>query len=95
MDNELLAVVKLDLGIKSTAKDADITDAIEAALEDISRHGVSESKIDQKNPSIKQAVKLYCRALYNFQGDGERYAQSYEKYVNGLALDGKFKGVQA
>lgn len=95
MEAELLAAVKLDLGVKSSAKDSDIEDNINAALEDISRHGVSDSKIAQENPSIRQAVKLYCRAVYNFQGDGERYAQSYEKYVNGLALDGNFREVEA
>ena len=95
MEAELLAAVKLDLGIKFNSKDSDIDENISAALEDISRHGVSESKIDPESPSIKQAVKLYCRAIYNFQGDGERYAQSYEKYVNGLALDGNFREVEA
>ncbi|MBQ1235470.1 MAG: hypothetical protein IIX72_00685 [Oscillospiraceae bacterium] len=91
MEAELLSAVKYDLGIKSSAKDSDIEENIDAAIEDISRHGVADSKISRENPSIRQAVKLYCRAVYNFQGDGERYAQSYEKYVNGLALDGKFK----
>ena len=94
MEAELLAAVKLDLGIKSSAKESDLSDTVDAALEDISRHGVSESKIDPESPSIKQAVKLYCRAAYNFQGDGERYSQSYEKYVNGLALDGNFREVE-
>lgn len=94
MEPQLLEAVKLDLGIKSAAKNADISDTIAAALEDINRRGVAQSKITPNNPSIKQAVKLYCRAAYNFQGDGERYAQSYEKYVNGLALDGKFKEVE-
>lgn len=91
MDIELISAVKLDLGIKSSAKDADISDTIMAALEDICRHGVSKTKITPKSPSIRRAVKLFCRSNYNFQGDGERYAQSYEKYVNGLALDNDFK----
>ena len=95
METALLSAVKLDLGVKSNAKDSDIEENIKAALEDISRHGVSDSKIAKENPSIRQAVKLYCRAVYNFQGDGERYTQNYEKYVNGLALDGKFREVEA
>ena len=79
----VLAAVKTDLGITSTRRDSDIGTAIEAAKQRLSMIGVDT--VSTSDEVTLQAVKLYCRAWFNFQGDSERYAQAFERLANAMS----------
>lgn len=85
---ELLQAVKLNLGIRHDKIDFDILETIEACKLDLGVAGVGI--VDPTNPLVRQAVKLYCRAHYNFQGEADRYTSAYTALKNSLALCGDF-----
>ena len=68
----MLEKIKLALRIKNNATDDDIQDTIDAALFDLRVSGVV--KLDEDDPLIIQAVKLYCKANYGLDN------KDYEKY---------------
>lgn len=81
--------VKTSLGITSGSRNADIELAIVAAKKDMAMHGIRV--VDENDPKTIQAIILYCRAWYNFQGDGDRYNQLYEHSANGMAVDTEYR----
>ena len=81
----ILDDVKGSLGISNTSKDADITRTIDSAKQAMKMQGVQI--IDETDPHTEQCIILYCRAWYNFQGDGERYSAQFERMANALALE--------
>ena len=85
---ELLQAVKLNLGIRHDKMDSDITEVVAACKLDLKTAGVR--KIEDANPLIRQAVKLWCRSHYNFQGEGARYAAAYAALKDSLAMCGDF-----
>lgn len=84
----LLDDVKTSLGISHSKLDADITLAISACKKDLAMAGVSV--IYESDALTEQAVKLYCRAWYNYQGAGERYSTAYTALKNSMALCGDY-----
>lgn len=84
----LLDAVKKDLGISHSKKDKDIDEAIKAACMDLTIAGVKAKKSD---PLVRQAIKLYCRAWYNYQGLSERWQEAYEALRQSMALSGKHR----
>jgi hypothetical protein len=54
--------VKVDLRISHNALDADILDSINACLQDLTIGGII--KVDESDPLILRAIKLYCRSVY-------------------------------
>lgn len=85
---KLLDAIKLDLGIKHGKKDRDVADTIKAACLDLNIAGVRPNKSDAL---VRQAVKLYCRAFYNYQGMSERWQEAYEALKRSLALSGSHR----
>lgn len=81
----ILDKVKLSLGKTGTAKDSDIQSTIDAAKQDLRIKGVAW--VQETDPLTERAIIQYCRAWYNFQGDGERYLKAYEQMANAMALD--------
>ena len=79
----VLAAVKTDLGITSSRRDSEITTAITAAEHRLSMIGVGT--VSTSDEVTLQAVKLYCRSWFNFQGDGDRYEQAFEKLANAMS----------
>lgn len=84
----LLQEVKLSLGIKHDKLDDDIKAEITACKLDLSLGGVKMAA--ETDPLIRQAVKLYCRSWYNFQGEADRYARAYGSLKDSLALCGDY-----
>ena len=86
----ILEQVKLDLGIKHSKKDSDIQAAIAACFADLRIAGVDNTA--ETDPLIIAAVKFYCRAFFNYQGDAERYDNAYTKLKQALSLAGDYRG---
>ena len=57
---ETIVKIKTDLRISHTALDADLSDTIDACLEDLAICGIRDPAETDK--TILAAVKLYCRA---------------------------------
>jgi len=83
MATTLVNAVKSDLGITSSRRDGDIEDAIMAAERRLSMIGVET--VEEVDELTMQAIKLYCRSFFNFQGDGERYSQAFEQLANAMS----------
>ncbi len=83
MMTTLVNAIKTDLGITSSRKDNDIEDAINAATRRLSMIGVET--VEQTDNLTLQAIKIYCRGWFNFQGDGERYEQAFEQLANAMS----------
>ena len=63
----LLSKIKTSLRISHTALDEDVQDTIDSCLADLRLCGVRESKLDliqEPDPLILNAVKLYCKQAY-------------------------------
>lgn len=84
----LLDDVKLSLGISHTKLDTDITTAIDACKLDLSVGGVVV--IEDVDALTAQAIKLYCRAWYNYQGNSERWERAYSALKQSMALCGDY-----
>ncbi|MGS0745562.1 phage head-tail connector protein [Syntrophomonas erecta subsp. sporosyntropha] len=84
----MLAVVKENLRITTTALDTDLQDDIDAALMDLQRVGIDVT--DQSQPLIIKAVKLYCRWQQDYMGKGEQYCKAYTGLMQALSLAGDY-----
>ena len=75
-DNEIIAKVKTDLRITHTALDVDISDMVDACVEDLRMVGVQV--IEPPDVTILAAIKLYCRAAYTDDtGKADAYMARY------------------
>lgn len=76
---EVLTAVKLAMAITSTAYDAELTDLIEAATEDMESNGINAADlIEDGNALVLQAIKTYCRANFQSPADYDRLVASYD-----------------
>ncbi len=85
----MLESIKLALRIKSSAFDLEILDLINAAKLDLRLSGVI--KINEEDPLILQAVKVYCKANFGLDNkDSEKYQASYDSLKQHLSLCGEY-----
>lgn len=84
----LIDDVKTALRISHTKLDADITDTIAAGKKDLSIAGVAV--ISDDDQLTAQAIKMYCRYVYNYQGQSERWERAYTALKQALALCGDY-----
>ncbi|MEB3428868.1 head-tail connector protein [Citroniella saccharovorans] len=84
----MLDKIKLDLRISHDLIDEDIEDNIEACKLDLKRVGIV--KIDDEDPLIIKAIKLWCRYQYNFENEGDRYNKAYSMLRDALSLCGDY-----
>lgn len=89
----LLDEVKLSLGgMKHSKLDGDILDTIEAADAELKISGADAGPHSADGGALyRQAVKLYCRAHYNYQGEGERWRAAFEGLRDHIALSGLYR----
>lgn len=71
----------------------DIVDTINACKADLKAVGVKN--INEEDALIIRAIKLYCRAEFNFNGKGEQYRESYNLQKMSLSLDSEYNTEQA
>lgn len=85
----MLEKIKQALRIKSKAFDLEIQDLINSAKMDLKISGVT--KIDEEDPLISQAIKVYCKANYGLDNkDSEKYQKSYDMLKQHLCLCGDY-----
>lgn len=82
----MLQAAKQSLRISHSKSDTDIQDTINACKADLERAGIS---VNEEDPLIIQAVKLFCRWFYNFENQADRYRRSYDSLVTSMSLDGE------
>lgn len=69
--------------------DEEVADEIEACKADLKRRGVDV--IDEENPLVRKAVKLYVKAGFGFSADQNKYMDMYESLANSMASSNIFK----
>lgn len=85
----MLESIKLALRINSSAFDTEIKDLIESAKLDMYISGIV--KLDETDPLIQQAIKIYCKANFGLDNkDSEKYQKSYDMLKQHLALCGDY-----
>lgn len=89
MATKLLDTVKNDLGITHNKRNSDIQDAIETAKQRLSQIGVGI--VSENNRTTVTAIKLFCRYWFNFQGDGERYEESFKSLADAMSKASEFR----
>lgn len=89
----LIGLVKESLSIVSTSttKDNEITLWIQAAIEDLSRAGVTAATVSTENWLVKGAIVMYCKANFGMCSlEEKKLAQStYSLLCNNLSLSYK------
>lgn len=81
----ILDEVKASLNVTNDYHDNDIHSTIEAAKQDMRMKGVRI--IDENDAKTLSVIKLFCRAWYNYQGDGTVYDERYTLAANGMAKE--------
>lgn len=81
----------LRISSTSAAITTDINDSIEACKLDLAAVGVKN--IDESDALIIRAIKLFCRAEFNFNSKAEQYRQSYELQKMSLSLDSDYNTI--
>ena len=82
----------LRISSKNEAITTEINDTIEACKLDLKAAGVVN--IDETDALIVRAIRLYCRADFNFNVKGEQYRQSYDLQKMSLSLDGDYNAAE-
>jgi hypothetical protein len=89
----MLNKVKIYLRISHSALDGDLTDTINACLQDLKIYGVRTADED---PLILNAVKLYCKAEYTDDPvKAAAYRQRYDALKACLGVAGEYKEAAA
>lgn len=87
----MLNIIKLDCRITHSKLNEDILENIEACMLDLKRVGVHvPDQTTSYDALLVKAIKLYCRAEYNYNGEAERYKKAYEKLRDALSLCGDY-----
>lgn len=84
----ILDDIKKSLHITNAANDEDISGAIAACKIDLGVAGVAV--VSDTDALTAQAIKLYCREYFNYQGEGERWGKAYTALKNSMALCGDY-----
>ena len=85
MDNaNLLAAVRLSMGITVGAYDLEIGGLIEAAILDLQL--ALGQTVNTSDPLIIQAIKTYCRMSFRSPADYDRLRASYEAQKGQLQI---------
>lgn len=87
----MLDKIKLALRVDSDDLDEEIKDTIDSAKSDLRLSGVLESKIDDTDPLIIRAVKVFCKAEFTSDNnEAKRYKESYEMIKTHLTLSTEY-----
>ena len=88
----LLDEVRLSLGISHSKMDAEIEAARQAAGAALKMAGAKAGPESFDGGAIyAQAVKMYCRSWFNYQGQGERWATAFEALKCAISLCGLYE----
>ena len=94
IEPEMLNKVKTSLRISHNVLDDDLTDTIEACLQDLDVCGVQDPYVG--DPLILNAVKLFCKAAYTDDtGKAAAYQARYDALKSCLMMAERYKKVVA
>ena len=85
-----LTEIKTTLRLSNSALDDEIKTDIQAARQRMRMIGVQI--VDEDDSLTKTALKLHAKGTFNFQGDGPRYEEAFEKLATAMALSGDYNG---
>jgi hypothetical protein len=95
IDQSLLLKIKINLRITHSVLDDDLSDTIAACLEDLKVCGVrtpEPDNIQDFDPLILNAVKLYCRKEYTDDtGKAAEYQKRYDSLKSCLMMASEYK----
>lgn len=78
--DQVLVAVKLAMAITSDAFDVELTDLINACIEDLKSNGIkADDLIEAENALVLQAIKTYCRVHFQSPADYDKLLASYEQ----------------
>ena len=81
--------IRKSLRISTDKTDDEIEDLISACKLDLLMRGIKN--IDEGEPLIFQAIKLYCKANYGLDNkDSEKYTKAYEGLRDSISLCGDY-----
>lgn len=84
----MLEQIRKALRMNHSKLDDDIRDTISACQRDLSLAGIVCN--DEEDFLIIQAIKLYCRWQFNYEGQADRYEKAYNSLRISLALSGDY-----
>lgn len=87
----ILDDVKTSLRISHNKLDGEITEVINACKLDLSIAGVSN--VTDTDALTVQAIKMYARGWFNYQGNADRYQAAYVALKQSMALCGDYNEV--
>ena len=70
--------------------DDEVRDEIEACKRDLKTRGVN--KIEETDPLVRKACKLYVKAGFGYSNDQEKYLKMYAALADSMASSGLYKG---
>lgn len=78
--------VKLALRVVTTSFDTEISDLIDAALDDLGIAGVDGTNAVETDPLVLRAITTYCRANFGSPDDYDRVKASYDEQKAQLSM---------
>ena len=94
----LLASVKVALRVSASAYDDEITDLIQAAMDDMKLSGVAavHFTLDEPDPIIKRALVTYAKANFGLDNpDSEKFQRAYDSLKTHLCLSQEYQETPA
>lgn len=89
----ILDDVKTSLRISHNKLDGEIAEVINACKLDLGIAGVAN--VTDTDALTMQAIKMYARGWFNYQGNAERYNMAYVALKQSMALCGDYNEVSA
>lgn len=86
----MLTDVKTALRIGHDELDDEIQADIDSAKQRLRMMGCRA--VDEEDALTSVAIKLHAKASFNFQGDGQRYAEAFESLGKMMALAREYNG---
>ena len=87
--NEVLKLLKLDLGIKSTARDEYYTAVLQSNAKVLEKSGV---KLDLSKSEDAMLLSDYCAWIIRHKETGEEMPKYLERRINNRKIKGRAKG---
>ena len=87
---DMLSLIKQKIRISHNKLDDAIQSDIDACLLDLKRVGILHISEDGDDELINKLAELYVKGQIDYQGNGDRYTQAYEKMRDGLSMCGDY-----
>jgi len=98
LERRLMALVdnvKKVLRVSHSDMNDEVQGLIEACKKDLEIKGLATEKIVEDDPSIVQAIYLYCKANFGYNNpEAIRFSEAYENLALSLARCGDYRVVE-